>query len=350
MARVTVFGAGIFGLSVAFACLRRGAQVCVVEPRAPGAGASGGLVGALAPHAPEGWTDLKALQLAALLAAPDWWAAVAQAGGGNPGYARTGRVQPLADAGAVARAQARVAGAAAHWPDWARWEVVPADAMPGLAVASPSGVVVHDTLSARLHPRRACAALAAALRAKCAQIDEGAGLTATPGPAAATVWATGWEGLAALQDGAGRALGGGVKGQALALRWEAGAAPQISAPGLHVVPHADGTVAVGSTSERDFDAPDSTDPRLDDVLAHAVTVCPALADAPVIARWAGVRPRARSRAPVIGAWPDRPGHFIANGGFKIGFALAPLLAEALAGHLLEGRDSLPAGLAPVDLR
>ena len=35
-------------------------------------------------------------------------------------------------------------------------------------------------------------------------------------------------------------------------------------------------------------------------------------------RWAGLRPRARSRAPMLGAWPGRPGHFIANGGFKIG--------------------------------
>ena len=47
---VTVRGAGIFGLSIAWACVRRGASVRVVDPAGPGAGSSGGIVGALAPH------------------------------------------------------------------------------------------------------------------------------------------------------------------------------------------------------------------------------------------------------------------------------------------------------------
>jgi glycine/D-amino acid oxidase-like deaminating enzyme len=48
---VTIFGAGLFGLGVAWACASRGARVRVVDPAGPGAGASGGLVGALAPLA-----------------------------------------------------------------------------------------------------------------------------------------------------------------------------------------------------------------------------------------------------------------------------------------------------------
>ena len=43
----------------------------------------------------------------------------------------------------------------------------------------------------------------------------------------------------------------------------AGDRPQLFADGLHVVPHHDGTVAVGSTAERDFAAPDTTDDRLE---------------------------------------------------------------------------------------
>ena len=48
MARVdvTVRGGGIFGLSIAFACLKRGAKVRVIETVALGVGSSGGLVGA----------------------------------------------------------------------------------------------------------------------------------------------------------------------------------------------------------------------------------------------------------------------------------------------------------------
>ena len=45
---VTVRGAGVFGLSVAWACARRGAKVRVIDPFGPAAGASGGIVGALA--------------------------------------------------------------------------------------------------------------------------------------------------------------------------------------------------------------------------------------------------------------------------------------------------------------
>ena len=50
---VTVAGAGIFGLACAWELLRRGQPARVVEAARIGAGASGGHVGALAPHAPE---------------------------------------------------------------------------------------------------------------------------------------------------------------------------------------------------------------------------------------------------------------------------------------------------------
>ena len=63
----------------------------------------------------------------------------------------------------------------------------------------------------------------------------------------------------------------------------------------------------------------------------------------MIGRWAGVRPRARSRAPMLGAWPDRPGHFIANGGFKIGFGMAPKVAETMAALILDGDNTIPPG-------
>ena len=41
MAEITIRGAGIFGLSIAWACSRRGARVRVIDPLGPGAGTSG---------------------------------------------------------------------------------------------------------------------------------------------------------------------------------------------------------------------------------------------------------------------------------------------------------------------
>ncbi len=51
--------------------------------------------------------------------------------------------------------------------------------------------------------------------------------------------------------------------------------------------------------------------------------------------------RGRSRAPMLGAWPGRDGEFIANGGFKIGFGMAPKVAEVMADLVLEGVDAIP---------
>jgi glycine/D-amino acid oxidase-like deaminating enzyme len=90
------------------------------------------------------------------------------------------------------------------------------------------------------------------------------------------------------------------------------------------------------------------DAMLDAVLEQARALVPALAGAEVIERWAGIRPRSATRLPVLGAWPGRGGHFVANGGFKTGFGLAPLVAQIMADLVLDGRAGVPdwARLAP----
>jgi len=340
---VTVRGGGIFGLCTAWACARPGARVRLVERRAIGAGSSGGIVGALAPHVPENWNDKKAFQLDSLLMAEGYWAEIETVSGLSTGYGRLGRLQPLADGHAVEMARARSAGAARLWQDRARWEVVEARDFPDWAPPSATGLLIHDTLSARLHPRLACLALAAACRARGVEIVIGDAPDAGAPDSGAVVWATGYEGLEELSRTLGKPVGNGVKGQAVLLGFDASDKPQLYADGLHIVPHGNGTVAIGSTSEREFEAPDMTDAQCDALLARARAACPPLGTAPVRERWAGVRPRAKSRAPMLGPWPGRPGHFIANGGFKIGFGMAPKAAEAMADLIVENRDTLPDG-------
>ena len=337
MARIdiTVRGAGIFGLSVAWACVTRGASVRVVDPFGAGAGSSGGIVGALAPHVPENWNDKKEFQLQSLLMAEPFWQGVENAGGVSSGYGRTGRLQPVADEAAEGLARERGENAKTLWKGRAAWDVVASDTVDAFSPATPSSLLIHDTLTARMHPRRACAALVAALQAKGCEVvtdapDEGL-----------VVWATGWQGLLDLNQWVGKNVGAGIKGQAVLFEYAALDAPQLFVDGLHIVPHADGTVAIGSTSEREFDSPTATDDQCDTLIARAIAALPELSNAPVIERWAGVRPRAKSRAPMLGAWPDRSGHFIVNGGFKIGFGMAPKVSEIMADLLLEGRDAIP---------
>ncbi len=328
-ADVTVMGAGVFGLSVAYACARRGASVRVIDPNGVASGSSGGVVGALAPHVPENWNEKKAFQFDSLIMAERFWRDVEALTGADVGYARSGRLQPLADDHAVSLARGRAESAQALWQGKAVWEVVAAGDATWMP-PSPSGLVVRDTLSALIHPRRATRALADAV------IALGGEVLADGASEGKTVWATGWPGMKEIG-------GNGVKGQAALLRFDAAGQPQLFADALHIIPHGDGTVAVGSTSERDFDDPTGTDAALDDVLARAYAAFPVLKGAEVIARWAGVRPRSKSRAPVLGLHPTRAGDYIANGGFKIGFGMAPKVGEVMADLVLDGRNVIPDG-------
>ena len=334
-AMVTVRGAGLFGLVTAWELVRLGASVQVVDPRGAGAGASGGIVGALAPHVPENWNAKKAFQLDSLLASEAFWGGVEAASGLSTGYGRLGRLQPLADAHAVGLAQGRAEGARALWAGQAVWEVIPAKMAGPLAPLTQTGLLIRDTLTARIHPRQAIASLAKALEAY------GVPIRGEAPDQGAVVWATGHEGLAALSRHFGKTVGAGVKGQAVLVQADHAGAPQVFADGLHIVPHADGTVAIGSTSEREFTDGAATVCATDALHARAARVVPSLVGAPVLERWAGIRPRARTRAPMLGPWPGRAGHFVANGGFKIGFGIAPAVAQMMADLVLGGRDGIP---------
>lgn len=340
MADVTIRGAGIFGLSIAWICAQRGAKVQVIDPFGPGAGSSGGLVGALAPHVPENWNAKKAFQFDSLIMAEAFWSQVEYVGGVSPGYGRLGRLQPIADDRALELAQKRSETAKALWQGTADWRIKPVSEMGGWCPPSPTGFVIHDTLSARMHPRQACAALVAALRTMGVQME------AEGDDSGQVVHATGVAGLLELSEATGRLVGNGVKGQAALLRFDAGEVPQLFADALHFIPHANGTLAIGSTSERAYDAPDTTDEHLDDVLDRAIRALPLLHGADVIERWAGVRPRTRSRAPMLGEHPLYPDQFIANGGFKIGFGMAPKVAEVMADLVLERQNNIPDDFRP----
>jgi len=332
---VTILGAGVFGLSIAFCCAQQGARVRVIDPAGVASGASGGIVGALAPHTPDLWLPKKQFQLESLLYSRIFWPEIEAISGLSTGFSSQGRLQPINEERLIALALSRIVDAEKNWGDTAIWEVISASTAGEWAPPSATDQLIHDTLSAHIHPQQATLALGRAVE------NLGGVITTAGALQGAIVDARGWQGLVKISETLGQEVGNGVKGQAALLDFARPGEPQLFADGLHIVPHLDGTVAIGSTSERYFKSPTDTDGQLNDLIAKARKLFPVLRDAQVLARWAGVRPRASTRAPMLGVHPVTPGWFIANGGFKIGFGMAPKIGQVMAALILDGDDHIP---------
>jgi len=115
----------------------------------------------------------------------------------------------------------------------------------------------------------------------------------------------------------------------------------IFADGLYIVPHENGVVAIGSTSENSFEDAQNTDGLLDALIEKARRMAPVLADAPVVERWAGVRPKAIGREPMVGKHPDHRNLSLMTGGFKVSFGLAHALARAVLNEIEGGTLDVP---------
>ena len=307
----------------------------VIDPAGVASGASGGIVGALAPHTPDLWLPKKQFQLESLLYSRSFWPEVEAISGLSTGFANQGRLQPINEERLIALALSRIVDAEKNWGNTAVWEVMSANKAGEWAPPSATGQLIHDTLSAHIHPQKATQALGRAVE------NLGGVITTAGARQGAILDARGWQGLVEMSEDLGQEIGNGVKGQAALLDFARPSEPQLFADGLHIVPHLDGTVAIGSTSERYFKSPTDTDGQLNDLIAKAKQLFPVLRDAPVLVRWAGVRPRAFTRAPMLGKHPVNPDWFIANGGFKIGFGMAPKIGQVMAALILDRVDLIP---------
>lgn len=349
---LAVVGAGVLGLSVAYRALQSGLRVVVVEAATVGAGASGGLLGALMPHMPARWNPKKQFQFDALRSIEAHVRKLESETGVSTGYRRCGRILPITSEDLLAHHKERAEEAKDHWaPETTgyRYDLEPQGARGDwlASSAAPFGLV-HETLAARLAPRGYLEALATAIRARGALLegtrvtgyDEASGQLQTTGDhapilAGRVVLANGFHVFSLIEAMTGAMIGRGEKGQALLLEGKGlEEQPAIYCDGLYVVPHDNGTVAVGSTSERRVEDTDVDPEMTDALLARAKAFCPALENRQVLERWAGVRPRCDTRNPLIGRLPSRQRTFAAAGGFKITFGLAHRLAEALVCEIL----------------
>lgn len=365
--RVAVIGAGVVGLCIALELRGRGAEVAVYDRgREVGAGVSiraAGMLGAAFDWAIEDdQRSLVALARHAGMLWPDFAAKVERLGGGPIEYSSEGAV-------VLARTDAETLwleslAAACQARD------LPVDRLTPAAVQARDAALAGRIRAAlylpgdrQVEPALLLQRLAAALARQGVGLRFGRHVERIVGGVSfllpdgdrfdRIVLATGAAPLPAFADPRGAPLPLGlpapipVKGQMLAL------APS---PGLprHVVHTRDVYIApksrwvlVGASVERG-QADTHVDPSvIADFRRRAAEIAPALASAPELSSWAGVRPGSPDDAPLIGETAV-PGVAAALGHYRNGVLLAPATAEIVADQIIDGKVSpLAAAFTPL---
>ena len=133
-----------------------------------------------------------------------------------------------------------------------------------------------------------------------------------------------------------------VRGQMMVLRAEPGVLPApLYSAAVYLVPRADGRILVGSTREHAGFDKRVTLAATARLLAAAHALAPGLADASFEGAYAGLRPGTRDGLPIVGQAAELSGLFYAAGLYRHGILLAPLVAEAVADLVADGRTRLP---------
>jgi glycine oxidase len=360
-AELVIVGGGIMGLWAALKAERLGIDTLLIDGSGIASGASGGLLGALMAHMPDRWNEKKQLQFDGLLSLETEISALEAETGLSAGYRRCGRLIPLPKPHLRPLAERHSGEAVSNWNQKGRafeWTVLDESPFAGWPSHQVSEAgVVQDTFAGRVSPRALTATIRARLErsgrvrllvgaavqsvdAQASQVQLADGTVVGYGDVLVAAGVESFPLLEALGPALAKPLGGGVKGQAALLRIDLpDHLPLLYLDGLYVVPHEGGHVAIGSTSENRYQDPFSTDGQLDALIAAAMDLAPVLRGADVVERWAGLRPKAIDRDPMVGPHPEHPHIHVLTGGFKVSFGIAHLLADA-ALDSISGRASL----------
>lgn len=133
------------------------------------------------------------------------------------------------------------------------------------------------------------------------------------------------------------------RGQMIALQFELPEnSPVLRSQSGYIVPRGNGRVVVGSTLENAGYAKQITPEGMNKILNAAAENIPALANAPILEKWAGLRPDTPDHLPIIGATGVK-GLWMATGHYRNGILLAPGTATAMAGLILHGKSPIDIG-------
>jgi len=353
---VSIIGAGVIGLGIAWRLAAQGASVKVFDQGAAGSGASHAAAGMLAAccEAEPGEEALVALGRESQARWGAFAAELQQASGMDVELRSEGTLVVALTADDQARLNHQLVfqqklGLPLQWISAAetrRREPHLAGKLAG-AVFSPEDTQVDNRkLAAALHIAAANAGAkisehcpVGAISSHAGQADgivlaDGSKVAADVVVLAAGAWSRGIAGLPQELRPPVRP----IKGQMLALRMDA-TAPLLShvvwAPGAYLVPRRDGRLLVGATvEEKGYDTTLTAGGVLT-LLEAAWRVVPAVEELPIDEMWVGHRPGSRDDAPILGAGPIE-GLIYATGHHRNGILLTPVTADAIARLALDG--------------
>jgi glycine oxidase len=342
---VIVVGGGVVGLAVARELAGGGQRVIVVDRGIPGREASWAAAGMLAPQAEADRDDaFFALLCAARALYPTYVEILQEETGFTVGYRSEGMLFIALDAGEAAELEARA--------DWQGRAGLTVDRLTAEEALALEPALTRELRGALLFPgdhqvdnRILTDALWAATRRLGVEVRSGAEVSGVRvGAASARVELAGGERLegesVVIAAGSWSGLIAGlprplpvepVHGQLVALEAEPAVLRHvIGAHAGYLVPRSDGRLIAGTTVSRSGFLSSPTAGGVQQVLAGAFRMAPALARLPIHSHWSGLRPGTPDGWPILGPDPSEPRVFYATGHYRNGILLAPITAKLVA--------------------
>ena len=336
--KITVVGAGIVGLSIAYELASRGTTVRILDPRGPGQGATWASAGILAPHIEAHSEPLLRLGVASLNEYDRFIDRLTVDSDQLIEYQRSGTVQVALNAEEsqrLSQAATRLAGAGV---DHRRLDAAAARSLePALGdIVSALQVPGHGYVGVRSMVSALVEALADRdITVEEAQVQD---LESEAASCDAVIVAAGsWSQDLAVQ---GKTVPvRPIRGQILHLRLPRPPASRVIwAERCYLVPWEDGSVLVGATSEDVGFDERATTAGVRTLLDRSIEVLPELNAAFFDEVRVGLRPATPDELPLVGASSTMRGVYYATGHYRNGVLLAPFTAVAVADLVLEGRE------------
>jgi glycine oxidase len=354
---VVVIGAGAIGSSIGYQLARAGAKVLIVDRGQVGGEATGASAGMIMAQPDRGTPEpFAALASESARLFPALAEELKDRTGMDIGYRRAGRLQLAFDEAAEHQLRSERGrlvdqGATVPWLDRA----AALDLEPALNPAVRAAIYHADEY--QLLPLTFAQALARAAADLGAVVREGAAIDrlliegdrivgvalgaetirADTIVIANGAWAGSWSAPLEVPIPIRP-----IRGQLVALRTPGTALRTvIGAADGYALSKPDGSTIVGTTVEdAGFDAR-PTAAGIASLLNLAPRLAPRLADATVVAAWAGLRPGTADGMPLIGRLGRWRGVLLAGGHFRSGMLLAPVTGELVADLVARRRPRLP---------